>query len=75
VNGTAEKKNHWSPRISLEPGSENILCKNLVDPKTILLPPLYIKLSIMKQFGKALKKLKIASSDFAKRFLIFRRSN
>jgi hypothetical protein len=46
----------WKPRTSLEPGSKNILRKSLVDPKKILLPPLHIKLGIMKQFVKALPK-------------------
>jgi hypothetical protein len=32
------------------------LCKPLVDPKKILLPPLHIKLDIMKSFVKALPK-------------------
>jgi hypothetical protein len=50
------EQKHRTPGISLEPGSKNILCKSLVDPKKILLPPLHIKLGIMKQFVKALPK-------------------
>jgi hypothetical protein len=50
------EQKHWTPRTSLEPGSKNILYKSLVDPKKILLPPLRIKLGIMKQFVKALPK-------------------
>jgi hypothetical protein len=59
VNGTTEQefntgsRNIWKPRIPLKPGSKNILRKSLVDPKKILLPPLHIKLGIMKQFVKA----------------------
>jgi hypothetical protein len=33
-----------------------ILCNSLIDPKKILLPPLHIKLGIMKQLFKALPK-------------------
>jgi hypothetical protein len=36
------EQNHWTPRISLERGSKNILRKSLVDPKKILLLPLHI---------------------------------
>lgn len=35
---------------------DNILRKNLVDQKNVLLPPLHIKLGLMKQFVKALPK-------------------
>jgi hypothetical protein len=47
------QQNHWTPRTSLEPGSENILHKRLVDPKKILL---HIKFGIIKQFVKGLPK-------------------
>jgi hypothetical protein len=50
------EQNRRTLRISLEPGSKNILLKRLVDPKEMLLPPLYIKLGIMKQFIKILPK-------------------
>jgi hypothetical protein len=50
------EQKHWTPRTSLEPGSKNILRKSLVNPKKILLPPLHIKLGIIKQFVKALPK-------------------
>lgn len=50
-------KKNWELRIDFEPGRENVLNKNLVDPSKILLPPLHIKLGLMKQFVKALKKL------------------
>jgi hypothetical protein len=36
------------------PGSKNILRKGLMDPEKIILPPLHIKLGLMKQFVKAL---------------------
>jgi hypothetical protein len=46
------KQKHWTPRTSLETGSKNILRRSLVDPKKMLLPPLHMKLGIMKQFAK-----------------------
>jgi hypothetical protein len=42
------EQKHWTPRTFVEPGSENILRKILTDPKKILMPPLRIKLGIMK---------------------------
>jgi hypothetical protein len=50
------EQKHWTPRTSLELGSKNILRISLVDPKKILLPPLRIKLGIMKQFVKSFAK-------------------
>lgn len=49
-------KKSWPLRKSLKPGSFNVLQKPLVDPTKILLPPLHIKLGLMKQFVKALDK-------------------
>jgi len=46
----------WPPRTSLTPGSNNVVKRPLVDPAKILLPPLHIKLGLMKQFVKALDK-------------------
>lgn len=40
----------------MEPGSKNVISKPLVEPSKILLPPLHIKLGLMKQFVKALNK-------------------
>lgn len=56
-----DKKNHWEKkdwpsRISLSPGTKNVIKDPLVNPKNVLLPPLHIKLGIMKQFVKALNK-------------------
>lgn len=49
---------HWSqkewPRRHWIVGSKNIKQKTLVDKSNILLPPLHIKLGLMKQFVKAL---------------------
>lgn len=46
----------WNPRTTLKPGTKNVIRENLIDPKKILLPPLHIKLGMMKQFVKALNK-------------------
>jgi hypothetical protein len=50
------EKKHWTPRTFLEPGSKYMLRKSFVGPKKILLPPLLIKLGIMKLFVKVLSK-------------------
>jgi hypothetical protein len=50
------EQRHWTPRTSLEPWNKNIMRKSIVDPKKILLPPIHMKLGIMKQFVKALPK-------------------
>jgi len=44
----------WAVRSSLTPGSSNMIHKALVDPSKILIPPLHIKLGLMKQFVKVL---------------------
>lgn len=49
-------KKDWPPRQSLTPGAKNVLHESLVDPSKILLPPLHIKLGLIKQFVKALDK-------------------
>ena len=41
---------------TLEVGVKNVERKSLMDPKKVLLPPLHIKLGLMKQFVKALPK-------------------
>lgn len=46
----------WPSRSSFEPGSKNIINESLVNPSKILIPPLHIKLGLMKQFVKALDK-------------------
>lgn len=56
-----DKKNHyvkkvWEPRTSFVVGSDNILQHPLIDSKKVLIPPLHIKLGLMKQFVKALNK-------------------
>lgn len=56
-----DRKNHykkkvWPVRASLTPGNKNVIEKSLIDPKIVLLPPLHIKLGLMKQFVKALNE-------------------
>lgn len=47
--------NHeWPKRVSFEVGKNNVIEKPLVDPKKVLIPPLHVKLGVMKQFVKAL---------------------
>ena len=40
------------PRQGLEPGSHNVQSRPLVEPNKILLPPLHIKLGLMKNSVK-----------------------
>lgn len=47
---------HWPARDALTPGKCNVKSIPLVNPKNILLPPLHIKLGLMKNFVKALNK-------------------
>ena len=46
----------WPLRSSLVPGQKNILHGPLVDPQKVILPPLHIKLGLMKNFVKAMNK-------------------
>lgn len=45
----------WPARDSLTPGSHNVIHYPLVKKENVILPPLHIKLGLMKQFVKALK--------------------
>lgn len=47
-------KKEWEKRSKWEVGSENVVCESLVNRSKILLPPLHIKLGLIKQFVKAL---------------------
>lgn len=49
-------KKEWPPRIELSPGTKNVLRRSLVPREKVLLPPLHIKLGMIKQFVKALNK-------------------
>ncbi|XP_076799763.1 uncharacterized protein LOC143444861 [Clavelina lepadiformis] len=47
-------KKGWPPRDSMRVGEGNIINEPLVARKKIIIPPLHIKLGLMKQFVKAL---------------------
>ena len=47
-------KRDWPPRDQLRPGYKNVRYQPLVNPRKILLPPLHIKLELMKNFVKAM---------------------
>lgn len=48
-------KGDW-PARNLNPSEKNVVAKPLVDPKDVLLPPLHIKLGLMKNFVKAMNR-------------------
>ena len=48
-------RKEWPPRNTMKPGEKNIVNDPLVDRKSIL-PPLHIKLGLMKQLVKALDR-------------------
>ena len=50
------KKKIWPSRESFKSGKQNIVKEPLVDPSKILIPPLHIKLGLIKQCVKALDK-------------------
>jgi len=50
------KRKIWTQRTSFEVNSMNVIREPLVNSNRVLLPPLHIKLGLMKQFVKALKK-------------------
>jgi hypothetical protein len=55
---------HWPEREQLQPGSKNVSNVSLVDHEKIPLPPLHIKLGMMKEFVKTLETVH-ASSTYA----------
>jgi len=50
-------RQNWPMRHSLEPGQKSVQHPLLVQSEKILLPPLHIKLGLMKNFVKAMDKL------------------
>lgn len=48
------QKIEWPLRENLQPGKLNVIREPLVEPAKVLLPPLHIKLGLIKQFVKAL---------------------
>ena len=49
-------KRIWPGRKILEPGHKNVKYHSLVESSRILLPPLHIKLGLMKNFVKAMDR-------------------
>ena len=49
-------RQEWPLRQGLEPGLHNVKSPPLVEPNKILLPPLHIKLGLMKNFVKAMDR-------------------
>ena len=49
-------QNECPTRDTHQPGSHNVAAGPLVEPHQILLPPLHIKLGLMKNFVKAINK-------------------
>ncbi|XP_076804943.1 uncharacterized protein LOC143448896 [Clavelina lepadiformis] len=49
-------KKAWLTRENLEVGKANVIKEPLFQRKKIILPPLYVRLGLMKQFVKALYK-------------------
>ena len=47
---------NWNPRQNLVPGIKNVSQRPLVDPQKVLLPPLHIKLGLIKNFVKGIVK-------------------
>ena len=47
---------NWPSRVTLEPGSLNVKNKPLIDPDMVILPPLHIKLGLVKNFIKSMDK-------------------
>ena len=49
-------RKEWPPRNTIKTWRKNIVNNLLIDRKNIILPPLHIKLGLMKQFVKALDR-------------------
>ena len=54
VDGEHYEIIHWPTREELTPGIYNVMREPLKSPEKVLLPPLYIKLGLVKQCIKAL---------------------
>ena len=59
--GQRDKKNHcvnklWPKRTSLTPGEKNVVFPPLVVPENISLPPLHLKLGLMKNSVEGMDK-------------------
>ena len=61
-------KRIWPPRTDFTPGKHNVKAVPLVPTEKVLLPPLHIKLGLMKNFVKALTKDGAAFQYLAQKF-------
>jgi len=61
-------KRDWPPRKSLEVGEKNVQHPALAEWHKILLPPLHIKLGLMKNFVKAMDRTVSAFKYLAEKF-------
>jgi hypothetical protein len=61
-------KENWPLHKSHTPGTKNVAHQPLVDPCKVLLPPLHIKLSLMKNFIQALDRNGPAFSFLCEKF-------
>lgn len=62
------ERKEWPRRQNFNPGFHNVKYQPLIDPSKILLPPLHIKLGLMRSFVKALRKESQAFLFLAKKF-------
>src|SRR5215831_18672907 len=63
-------KKIWPARKILEPGHKNVKHHSLVESSRILLPPLHIKLGLMKNFVKAMDRNGTAFLYLRQKFLL-----
>lgn len=68
-----DRKNHyirkqWPPRQNYIPGTKSISHESLVNPQRVFLPPLHIKLGLMKIFVKALDREGLAFLHLRNKF-------
>ena len=61
-------REQWPKRNEFTVGEKNILNESLVSPDKVLLPPLHIKLALMKHYVRSLDKVGSASNTFARSF-------
>ena len=54
ADGEHYEKTHWPTREELTPGMYNVIREPLISREKVLLPPLHVKLGLVKQFVKAL---------------------
>ena len=61
-------KDRWTPRHELVPGICNVKFSPLIDREKVFLPPLHIKLGLMKNFVKGLPKPGVAFQYLRSKF-------